>query len=259
MTVQLEVGMTGVRRDGEPAEEPRKVMLLGNGVEMMPKPDGWVPELGALTFWFGGVEYVHKPADRPRAAHKLNLQVGDVVELDAWQDGNTSKLVGTTYKASGEFLHQTAGNGWLTPSVYPKGHRPLFRVISRAAAKSAMAHVDSCGNASEVSRAAEQMPDTKLKTETHVGAGHLHIESLLAEQKPDYIREALDAHKINRETGYKTYDYDAADAKPADEIVRFTRKDGVWWAPNRTNLSTHRYTLTFPAGSNTGTVTREKL
>ncbi len=125
-----------------------------------------------------------KPADRPRAAHRLNLQEGDVVELVAWQDGQT-RLVGVKYRKAGAWLYEIDGlGGWLIEQTYPKGHRPLFRVISRA-----------------------------------------------AEQKPDEVIV----------------------------LTGWLEKAGWILGYSPCTCDTHRFTLTFPAGGNTGTVTREAL
>ena len=67
-----------------------------------------------------------KDPNRPRPAHKLNLQKGDVVRLVKWQDGYTC-MIGSKFTCgdSGAVRSQID-----TPS--PKGHRPLFVVVSRA-------------------------------------------------------------------------------------------------------------------------------
>jgi hypothetical protein len=54
---------------------------------------------------------------KPKTAHKLDLKPGDVVELVAWEDGSTQGI-GKRYPFDG--LPQ-----------YPKGYRPMFRVVSR--------------------------------------------------------------------------------------------------------------------------------
>lgn len=119
-----------------------------------------------------------KPADRPRAAHKLDLRDGDVVELVAFQCdcGNEEYFINSQFVVGSE--------RWISLCVEgrDKGHRPLFRVISRA-----------------------------------------------------------------------------ADATP-DEVVNFFAKiPEVLLCKLRAENDTHRFTLTFPHGSDTGTVVREAL
>lgn len=115
---------------------------------------------------------------RPRAAHKLDLQDGDVVELMGWQSGGNIR-VGEKFTVAGGVLHDENGDKrFIIPSAWPKGHRPLFRVISRA-----------------------------------------------------------------------------ANAKPDELIVLY----GPTWGKLHMMADTHRITLTFPHGSDAGTVTREKL
>jgi hypothetical protein len=83
--------------------------------------------------------------DRPRAAHKLNLQPGDMVELVAWQNGSTG-FVGEAFRVSddGERLVYKGVLFWmLAKSAEPKGIRPLFRVISRAVDQVAAAKDES--------------------------------------------------------------------------------------------------------------------
>ena len=65
----------------------------------------------------------------PQPAHKLDLKPGDVVELVAWEDGS-DVLVGKRITIGIEGLPDTIGPYGLND--YPKGQRPLFRVVSRA-------------------------------------------------------------------------------------------------------------------------------
>lgn len=200
------------------------------------------------------VKRAAKPADRPRAAHKLNLKDGDVTNLVAWQHG--IGIVGIVH---------TWKNGWLwhkgqkcitQEGIFslPKGQRPLFRVISPAprTAKELLAHEDN-------PRAAEQ-PDTKPQTQTHVQAGHLHLEGLLAEQKPDKgePERAGPSHIYTGEDG--TWNCDLPHVKPDDVIVLYAQEVNVSPLYHvKYGCCTHRLTITFPSGSDVGTVTREKL
>lgn len=73
-----------------------------------------------------------KDPNRPRAAHKLNLRDGDVVELVAWQDGRKDQA-GVHWRFKETKLLRIGGIGSINvPSMLAKGERPLFRVISRA-------------------------------------------------------------------------------------------------------------------------------
>ncbi len=70
-----------------------------------------------------------KPAIRPRASHNLDLRDGDVVELVAWQSkaANQGLRIGETFVVGNE-----QWEGFIARHN-PKGHRPLFRLISSAA------------------------------------------------------------------------------------------------------------------------------
>ena len=71
-----------------------------------------------------------KDPNRPRAAHKLNLQPGDVVRLVAWQSAATKQA----YLRDVEFTVGKPMWGSIgSQRNNPKGSRPLFTVISRAA------------------------------------------------------------------------------------------------------------------------------
>lgn len=69
-----------------------------------------------------------KNPNRPRTAHKLNLRNGDVVRLDAWENCVATRVGELFTVANGRI----GGIGGI-PSGVPKGYRPLFTVISRAA------------------------------------------------------------------------------------------------------------------------------
>ena len=70
--------------------------------------------------------------NRPRAAHKLNLQDGDRVKLVGWQDNKTS-CVGNVYTFIDGWLVDVFGiQMHIVPSVFPKGERSLFIVVFRA-------------------------------------------------------------------------------------------------------------------------------
>jgi hypothetical protein len=65
---------------------------------------------------------------KPQPAHKLDLKPGDVVELVTWEDGHKAGIgEKMTCIYGGRVGHLKWNlNGW------NKGHRPLFRVVSRA-------------------------------------------------------------------------------------------------------------------------------
>jgi len=70
---------------------------------------------------------------RTRALHKLDLRPGDVIRLDAWQDGDTVNI-GRCYTVNASVSRADHGDGcWFRiPSPVPKGERPLFVIVSRA-------------------------------------------------------------------------------------------------------------------------------
>ena len=70
---------------------------------------------------------------RPRALHNLKLRPGYVVELDAWEDGDTF-LIGErfTINATVTLAIDRNGQNFSIPSTKPKGERPLFTIVSRA-------------------------------------------------------------------------------------------------------------------------------
>ena len=120
--------------DGSETPHPDSLYII---VKLAAKPHAkksrhWSDEV-ALISWQEWVAQ-DKPADRPRAAHRLDLQDGDVVELLGWQDDDKS-FIGRVYTVSGEWLVDSdlAECWWWPDGLMPKGHRPLFRVISRAA------------------------------------------------------------------------------------------------------------------------------
>jgi hypothetical protein len=70
----------------------------------------------------GTPNLIRRHYTKPKPAHKLDLKPGDVVELVAWEDGHLGDIG----------LSKTIGiNNVEIPSSYPKGERPLFRVVSR--------------------------------------------------------------------------------------------------------------------------------
>lgn len=64
---------------------------------------------------------------KPQPAHKLDLKPGDVVELVAWEDGTTGAGNGEQFNVGKNGVKSGHWN-----FDQPKGHRPLFRVVSRA-------------------------------------------------------------------------------------------------------------------------------
>lgn len=163
------------------------------------------------------------------AAHRLNLRDGDVVELVGWQHGsaanqNSSRLIGRVY---------TLQNGWLClgqeASIdlhevlsLPKGRRPLFHVISRASWA-----VDGMGGTIQ-----QPQTYTRAQIERAVIMGHSADNAAkFTEQKPDEVIKKY-AYVYSHEWLFGT---------------------------EQTMDDTHRFTLTFTAGSDTGTVVKEKL
>jgi hypothetical protein len=67
-----------------------------------------------------------KGPNRPRPAHKLELEGGDVVQLVCWQCGREC-CVGETFAVGQSSI---LDNHISSPNA--KGHRPLFIVVSRA-------------------------------------------------------------------------------------------------------------------------------
>ena len=78
---------------------------------------------------FGFTDLIRRHYTKPKPAHKLYLKPGDVVELVEWeyQDGC---LIGKRITVDMKGLPDRIGIYGL--SDYPKGQRPLFRVVSRA-------------------------------------------------------------------------------------------------------------------------------
>ena len=72
-----------------------------------------------------------KDPNRPRPAHKLNLHEYDVVRHVGWQD-DVGAICGLVTVGSQD---ENGDGDWLQAHIYnpsPKGHRPLFVVVSRA-------------------------------------------------------------------------------------------------------------------------------
>ena len=78
---------------------------------------------------FGFTDLIRRHYTKPQPAHKLGLKEGDVVELVAWEDQDGC-LIGKRITVDMKGLPDRIGIYGL--SYYPKGHRPLFRVVSRA-------------------------------------------------------------------------------------------------------------------------------
>ena len=72
---------------------------------------------------------VRRHYKKPQPAHKLDLKPGDVVELVAWED-YSNVLVGKSITIE-EIGLPSGINGYCIRG-YPKGQRPLFKVVSRA-------------------------------------------------------------------------------------------------------------------------------
>ena len=201
---------------GEWIKGPAKPEKLASGRKVQLKPVG-------LELFHRIAKPAPKPADRPRAAHKLDLQDGDVVELVGWQDGSTAH-VGELFKVLQNWLwNDPPTRGLGINGSHPKGHRPLFRVISRA-----LRAVDGMGVTVQ-----KPVVWTKLVAGKNITLPVMQMPEA-AEKKPDEV--------IVR--------YGAA----ADTTGRFHSL-----TPYLTIADTHRFTITFPHGSDTGTVTREKL
>ena len=77
---------------------------------------------------FGFTDLIRRHYKKPQPAHKLDLKPGDVVELVAWEDIAT---IGTGKRFSVLDNGDVEG-GFIRLNDYPKGQRPLFRVVSRA-------------------------------------------------------------------------------------------------------------------------------
>jgi hypothetical protein len=72
-------------------------------------------------------DLIRRRYKKPKPAHKLDLKPGDVVELVAWEDGCVQGAVGKTFDVG---LNGPKTKIW--EFNQPKGHRPLFRVVSRS-------------------------------------------------------------------------------------------------------------------------------
>ena len=73
-------------------------------------------------------DLIRRHYKKPQPAHKLDLKPGDVVELFAWEDGFHGAIGDKiTCGKDGKLYHSD-----FVLDCYPKGHRPLFRVVSRA-------------------------------------------------------------------------------------------------------------------------------
>jgi protein involved in polysaccharide export with SLBB domain len=78
--------------------------------------DHWLED--GYAIYINTPDLIRRHYNKPKPAHKLDLKPGDVVELVAWEDGSLGG-VGKEYKY-GNF-----------ETVISKGHRPLFKVVSR--------------------------------------------------------------------------------------------------------------------------------
>lgn len=76
---------------------------------------------------FGFTDLIRRHYTKPQPAHKLDLKPGDVVELVAWEDGTTGTGNGEQFNVGNNGVKSVHWN-----FDQPKGHRPLFRVVSRA-------------------------------------------------------------------------------------------------------------------------------
>lgn len=156
---------------------------------------------------------------KPKAAHKLDLRDGDVVELMAWQRVATNQklFVGTKWLVGGDdwklfrHLHNI------------KGTRPLFRVISRAA---------------------DAVPDTRVYAVAGGSGGSFPSQSKSEPDNPPARRQQVVAQGGGF---YRT--------KPNEMIVLY----GPKWGCLHMMADTHRVVITFPPGSDIGTVVREAL
>lgn len=79
---------------------------------------------------------------KPKPAHKLNLQPGDVIRLERWESGRTTSI-GVLYTVNHDCTKATDSHGFDCPPSgrFPKGERPLFTVVSRAKPVAAMGEI----------------------------------------------------------------------------------------------------------------------
>jgi hypothetical protein len=186
----------------------------------------------------------------PRPAHKLNLRDGDVVKLIAWQDAHLGNLIGKSYRyqvASGKLVNVSdVTDYWAdvaSGKSFPKGERPLFTVISRAA---------------------EQKPVTARE----VFAKDQNRRNVEMSKLVDMAQTPQSPMTSTMEYGRDSFLPHMRTKKPEpvaapDEVIEITgwcNKQGWLLGENFCDeRDTHRYTITFPAGGDTGTVVREKL
>jgi len=78
--------------------------------------------------FFGKSDLVRRHYTKPKPAHKLDLKPGDVVKLVAWEDIATVGI-GKRFNVENDISIE---GGFIQLNNYPKGHRPLFKVVSRA-------------------------------------------------------------------------------------------------------------------------------
>ena len=74
-------------------------------------------------------DLIRRHYKKPKPAHKLDLKPGDVVKLVEWED-QAGCLIGERISVDIKGLPAQIGIYGLND--YPKGQRPLFRVVSRA-------------------------------------------------------------------------------------------------------------------------------
>lgn len=95
--------------------------LGGVSFEVSPGDENqWIPNGRSMM---GGPDLIRRHYTKPQPAHKLDLKPGDVVELVVWEDQDGC-LIGERITVEMKGIKMS--------TCYTKGHRPLFRVVSRA-------------------------------------------------------------------------------------------------------------------------------
>ena len=78
--------------------------------------------------FYNHTNLIRRHYTKPKPAHKLDLKEGDVVKLVAWEDGFHGAIGDKiTCGKDGKLYHSD-----FVLDRCPTGHRPLFRMVSRA-------------------------------------------------------------------------------------------------------------------------------